>query len=61
LLKYCIAIMCPIVLPSLMDYILEFENNLHSVFKYLINGCVHLLAILSILYSLVPALLQCQF
>jgi hypothetical protein len=61
LLKYFIAIMCPIVLPSLMDYIIVFENNLHSVLKSLILGCVHLLAILSILYSLVPGLLQCQF
>lgn len=61
LLKYLVAIICPIILPPFMDYILKFENNLHFVLKSLIHGCVHLLAILSILFSLVPALLQCQF
>jgi hypothetical protein len=61
LLKYFIAIIFPVVIPSFMDYILEFENNLHSVLKSLIRGCVHLLAISLILFSLVPALLQCQF
>jgi hypothetical protein len=61
LLKYLIAIICPIVIPPFMDYILQFENNLHFFLKSLIRGCVHLLAILSILFSLVPVLLQCQF
>jgi hypothetical protein len=61
LLKYSIGIICPILLPPFMDYLLKFENNLHSVLNSLISGCVQLLALLSILFTLVPALSQCQF
>jgi hypothetical protein len=60
LFKYLIAIICPIVLPPFMDYILKFEENLHFVLKSLIRACVQLLAMLSVLFALVPALFQCQ-
>jgi hypothetical protein len=60
LLKFSIAIVCPILLPPFMDYILKFENNLHVVLKSLIRGCVQLLAIFSILFAMVPALFQCH-
>jgi hypothetical protein len=61
LLKFSIAIICPILLPPFMDYIMKFENNLHFVLKSLIRSCVQLLAILSILFAMVPALFQGHF
>src|SRR5271163_3970522 len=33
LFKYLIAIICPIILPPFLDYILKFEENLHFVLK----------------------------
>jgi hypothetical protein len=60
LLKYSIAIVCPIILPPFMDYILKFENDLHINLKSLIRGCIELLAIISILFAFVPALFQHQ-
>jgi hypothetical protein len=60
LLKFSMAIVCPLIIPFFIDYIMIYEEKLDLFFKSLI-GCVQLLGIFSLLVAMVPTLLECNF